>query len=68
MDRANFGRDVYKRQDVMMPIMNGDKMCNILKSNIETSHIPIILLTALNDKESIIKGLQMCIRDRQTTK
>lgn len=44
--------------DVMMPIMNGDKMCNILKSNIETSHIPIILLTALNDKESIIKGLQ----------
>lgn len=44
--------------DVMMPIMNGDKMCNILKNNIETSHIPIILLTALNDKESIIKGLQ----------
>ena len=44
--------------DVMMPIMNGNKMCNILKSNIETSHIPIILLTALNDKESIIKGLQ----------
>lgn len=38
--------------------MNGNKMCNILKSNIETSHIPIILLTALNDKESIIKGLQ----------
>lgn len=34
------------------------KMCNILKNNIETSHIPIILLTALNDKESIIKGLQ----------
>lgn len=44
--------------DVMMPIMNGDKMCNILKNNIETSHIPIILLTALNDKESIIRGLQ----------
>lgn len=44
--------------DVMMPIMNGDKMCNILKSNIETSHIPIILLTALNDKDSIIRGLE----------
>lgn len=29
-----------------------------IESNIETSHIPIILLTALNDKESIIKGLQ----------
>ena len=44
--------------DIMMPIMNGDKMCNLLKSDIETSHIPIILLTALNDKDSIIKGLQ----------
>lgn len=29
-----------------------------IENNIETSHIPIILLTALNDKESIIKGLQ----------
>jgi len=44
--------------DIMMPIMNGNKMCNLLKSDIETSHIPIILLTALNDKDSIIKGLQ----------
>lgn len=44
--------------DVMMPIMNGDKMCSILKNNLETSHIPVILLTALNDKDSIIKGLQ----------
>lgn len=44
--------------DVMMPIMNGDEMCSILKNDIETSHIPIILLTALNDKDSIIRGLE----------
>ncbi len=44
--------------DILMPHLNGDEMCRILKSSIETSHIPIILLTALNDKENIIKGLE----------
>lgn len=44
--------------DIMMPILNGEQMCRILKENIETSHIPIILLTALNDKESVIRGLE----------
>ncbi|MDR1171996.1 MAG: response regulator [Bacteroidales bacterium] len=44
--------------DILMPHLNGDEMCRILKSSIETSHIPIILLTALNDRENIIKGLE----------
>lgn len=44
--------------DIMMPVMSGNKMCRILKDNAETCHIPVVLLTALNDKESIIKGLQ----------
>ena len=43
--------------DILMPHLNGDEMCRILKSSIETSHIPIILLTALDDRENIIKGL-----------
>lgn len=43
--------------DVMMQRMNGDELSRKLKSSIETSHIPIILLTALSDKENIIKGL-----------
>ena len=50
--------------DVMMPIMDGQELCKNLKNNIETSHIPIILLTALGDKEYILKGLgnkQICI-------
>lgn len=44
--------------DVMMPVMNGEEMCSILKSNMETSHIPVILLTALGTREDILRGLQ----------
>ncbi len=38
--------------DVMMPIIDGVEMCAILKSNIKTSHIPIILLTGKTSTEA----------------
>lgn len=44
--------------DIMMPVMRGDDLCRVLKNNMETSHIPVILLTALGDRESIIHGLE----------
>ena len=44
--------------DIRMPEMRGDELCHILKNDIETSHIPIILLTALNTDKNIIEGLQ----------
>ena len=44
--------------DIMMPEMRGDELCHVLKNDIETSHIPIILLTALNNDRNIIEGLK----------
>jgi len=43
--------------DIMMPEMRGDELCKMVKNNIETSHIPIILLTALNNEKDILSGL-----------
>ena len=45
--------------DVMMPNMDGLEMCDKLKMNWQTSHIPIIMLTAKSDEESFIKSMQI---------
>lgn len=42
--------------DVMMPLMDGYKVSRIIRSDERTCHIPLMLLTALNDKKSRIKG------------
>lgn len=44
--------------DLMMPEMDGMEVTEKLKSNINTSHIPIILLTAKSDKDSQLEGLK----------
>lgn len=44
--------------DIMMPIMDGNEFCVHLKSELSTSHIPIILLTARTAEEHIIEGYQ----------
>jgi DNA-binding response OmpR family regulator len=45
--------------DVMMPKMDGLEFCKAIKSNIEISHIPVILLTAKNSDESKISGSEV---------
>ena len=49
--------------DVMMPRLRGDELCRMLKTNVETSHIPVILLTGLAGREDIIAGLEALADD-----
>ncbi|MGB5943790.1 MAG: response regulator [Leeuwenhoekiella sp.] len=43
--------------DVMMPDMDGFELCNIIKSQSETSQIPVILMTALSSSQNRLSGL-----------
>jgi signal transduction histidine kinase/ligand-binding sensor domain-containing protein/DNA-binding response OmpR family regulator len=45
--------------DIMMPEMDGLELCKQMKSNLETSHIPIILLTARTTDNYKLKGLEI---------
>lgn len=44
--------------DVMMPKMNGFSVCQFLKNDEKTRFIPIIMVTALNELEDKIKGIE----------
>ncbi|HEX2935400.1 MAG TPA: two-component regulator propeller domain-containing protein [Bacteroidales bacterium] len=44
--------------DVMMPVMSGFDLCKTLKSNVITSHIPVIMLSARTNIETQIEGLE----------
>jgi len=66
--KANNGTDGWKLafdrmpdlivSDIMMPGMDGLQLCRKVKSTIETSHIPVILLTARTMIEHEIEGLE----------
>lgn len=45
--------------DVMMPVMDGFALCKLIKSTVEYSHIPVILLTAKNTIQSKVQGLEL---------
>ncbi|MDE3234832.1 MAG: response regulator [Bacteroidota bacterium] len=58
--------DILKKQaiqlvvsDVMMPEMDGFELCKQIKTQLDYSHIPVILLTARNTLQSKIEGLEI---------
>lgn len=66
---ANHGKEALEKleefgiqlivSDVMMPIMDGFTFLKIIKTNLEFSHIPVILLTAKNTIQSKLEGLEL---------
>ncbi len=49
--------------DIMMPVMDGYEACRILKADPETRNIPIIMATALYERDSRLKGLSVSAND-----
>jgi two-component system cell cycle response regulator len=45
--------------DVMMPGMDGYEVCSRLKSNPVTAHIPVVMVTALNEVKDRVRGLEV---------
>lgn len=44
--------------DVMMPEMSGTEFCSLLKKDIQTSHIPVVMLTAKTSDKAQIEGFE----------
>jgi ABC-type sugar transport system substrate-binding protein/DNA-binding response OmpR family regulator len=53
--------------DLNLPDKSGFEICETVKNDLRTSHIPVIILTALGNKKSFVKGLQ-CGADLYLTK
>lgn len=45
--------------DVVMPTLNGFEVCDVLKKNRKTRHIPIIFLTTLYHEDEVKRGLSL---------
>ena len=63
VQRARDSRPDLIILDVMMPVMDGYEACRIIKNDPETKNTPIIMVTALNERESKLNGLSVSVND-----
>ncbi len=49
--------------DIMMPEMDGFEVCQHIKRNPETAHIPVVMVTALSEQEDRVRGLNVGATD-----
>lgn len=59
LEQLTSGRIHLIISDVMMPVMDGFELCKQIKSNLDTCHIPVILLTAKSEFDAKINGLEL---------
>ena len=45
--------------DIKMPVMDGMEFCRLLKGNINTYHLPVILLSAMDEEGDIVRGIEL---------
>jgi two-component system phosphate regulon response regulator PhoB len=45
--------------DLMLPGMDGLKVCELIKNSPKTRHIPVVILTAKGEEEDVVKGLEV---------
>ena len=45
--------------DIMMPVMDGNELCQLIKSEARTAHVPVMMLTARQSEVSQAEGLRM---------
>ncbi|WP_027455455.1 hybrid sensor histidine kinase/response regulator transcription factor [Xylanibacter brevis] len=58
LDILNYSEIDIIVSDLMMPRMDGIELCQNVKTNINTSHLPLILLTAKTTVESKVEGME----------
>jgi two-component system, OmpR family, response regulator MtrA len=49
--------------DVMMPGMNGIELCRVIRDRSDTDQVPVLILSARGDAESIMRGIEAGAND-----